>query len=75
MWASRQYLGHVWGQLGPNEANVVVYRGVDAWYHHRPRRRLTRDGWVMAHVAVVPCLFHIAGPRDTRDGDISKHFK
>lgn len=58
MW----YLSHVWGQLRTNEADVVVVdSGVYAWYHHRPRRRLTRDPWVMAHVAVVPCFFHISG--------------
>lgn len=48
------YLRHVRGQLWADEASVVVVDGgVDAWYHHWPGRRLTRDGWVMAHVAVV----------------------
>lgn len=62
------YLGHVWWQLGTYEANVVVVDGgVDAWYHHRSWRRLTRDAWGMVHVAVVPRFLHITGPCDTKE--------
>lgn len=62
----------MWWQLGTYKANVVVVdSGVDAWYHNRSWRRLTRDAWIMAHVAVVPCFLHITGPSDTKERGLS----
>lgn len=57
------YLGHMGWQLGTNKARVVmVHTGVHARDDHRPRRRLTRDAWIMADVAVLSCFLHITGP-------------
>ena len=72
---SLQYLGHVWWQLGTYEANVVVVDGIDAWYHHWSWRRLTRNAWIMAHVAVVPRFLHLTGPSDTKKIINRKHSK
>lgn len=61
------------GQLGAYEADVVVVvvdTGIDAWYHHRPGRRLTRDSWVMTHVTIISSFLHITGSGKTNNRDV-----
>lgn len=66
--SSIQYLGHMWWQLRTYEANVImVDGGVDSWDHCGSWRWLTRDAWIMAHVAVIPRFLHLAGPTHAKE--------
>lgn len=45
----------------------MVHTGVHARDDHRPWRRLTRDAWIMADVAVLSRFLHITGPNNASE--------